>query len=138
MTQGEFSLHDMSNFPLVRVRMQDLPTGYARTWTAEMDALLQQGQPFALVFLDAREEESHEDRKTRIQWLKANKTALASLCRGFVAVEPSAMKRLAKRAQGVVLGKTFGLRFLVARDAEAAEDLAHRLLAGEAPLDADK
>ena len=138
MTQSEFSLHDMSNFPLVRVRMQDLPTGYAQTWTAEMDALLQQGQPFALIFLDAREEESHEDRKTRIQWLKTNKAALASLCRGFVAVEPSSMKRLAKRAQGVVLGKTFGLRFLVARDAQEAEDLAHHLLAGEAPLAADE
>jgi hypothetical protein len=138
MTPSEFSLHDMSNFPLVCVRMQALPTGYARTWTAEMDALLQRGQPFALIFLDAREEENHEDRKTRIQWLKANKAALASLCRGFVAVEPSSMKRLAKRAQGAILGKTFGLRFLVARDAQEAEDLARRLLAGEAPLAADE
>lgn len=138
MTRKEFSLHDTSNFPVVRIRMQDLPSGYAQTWTAEMEALLQQGQPFALVFLDAREEESHEDRKLRIQWLKAHKTPLAALCRGFVGVEPNAMKRLARRAQGAVLGKTFGLRFLVARDAQEAEDFAHRLLAGEAPLDADK
>jgi hypothetical protein len=138
MTHSEFSLHDMANFPIVRVRMQDLPTGYARTWTEEMDALLQQGQPFALVFLDAREEESHEDRKLRIQWLKAHKTPLTALCRGFVGVEPNAMKRLAKRAQGAVLGKTFGLRFLVARDAQEAEDLARRLLAGEAPPTADE
>jgi hypothetical protein len=138
MTQSEFSLHDMSNFPLVRVRMQDLPNGYARIWTAEMNALLQQGQPFALVFLDAREEESHDDRKTRIQWLKANKTPLAALCRGFVGVEPNALKRLARRAQGAVLGKTFGLRFLVARDAEEGEDLARRLLAGEATNEASE
>ena len=138
MTHSEFSVHDMSNFPIVRVRMQNLPAGYARAWTAEMDVLLQQGQPFALLFLDAREEESHEDRKTRIRWLKAHKTTLASLCRGFVAVEPNAVKRLAKRAQGAVLGKTFGLRFLLARDTEEAEDLARRLLAGEAPLDADE
>jgi hypothetical protein len=82
--------------------------------------------------LDAREEKSHEDRKLRIQWLKAHKTTLAALCRGVVGVEPNAMKRLAKRAQGAVLGKTFGLRFLVACDVQEAEDLARRLLAGEA------
>jgi hypothetical protein len=135
--ENEFSLHDISNFPLVRIRLQNLPTGYARIWTAEMSALLQQTQPFVLVFLDAREEESLEDRKTRILWLKANKAALAARCRGFVAVEPSSIKRLAKRTQGAVLGKTFGLRFLVVRNVEEAEGLARRLLADEAPLDAD-
>ena len=48
------------------------------------------------------------------------------------------MKRLAKRAQGAVLGKTFGLHFLVARDTQKAEDLAHHLLAGETPLDMEE
>lgn len=136
MTPSEFSLHDVSNFPLVRIRMQDLPTRYAQAWTEEMEALLQKGQPFALVFLDAREAEDHEDRKTRIQWSKAHKATLATLCRGCVGVEPNVMKRVAKRAQGAVLGKTFGLRFLVARDAEEAEDLARRLLSDGALPDA--
>jgi len=129
MTHSEFSLHDMSNFPLVRIRMQDLPTGYTRTWTAEMDALLQQGQPFALVFLDSREEESHEDRKTRIQWLKANKVALAALCRGIISIEPNMTKRLARRAQAAVVSKAFGLHLAVTTDIQEAEQLARSLLA---------
>jgi hypothetical protein len=103
-----------------------------------METLLRHGQPFALVFLDAREEESHEDRKTRIQWLKAHKTPLAALCRGFIAVEPNTMKRLTRRAQGAVLGKTFGLRFLVARNAQEAEAFARRLLESETPLETEE
>jgi hypothetical protein len=138
MDQAEFTLHDASAFPIVRLQSQGLPAGYTRTWVAEMEALLRRGTPFALVFLDAIENEAHEDRKTRIQWLKANKAALAALCRGLISVEPNRARRLARRAQAAVVSKAFGLRVAVTADGQEAEDLARCLLAGEAPPQTDE
>lgn len=62
---GDRHREDVQTFLRLILRTQGLPAGYVRAWTGEMDALLQQGQPFTLVFLDTREEESHEDRELR-------------------------------------------------------------------------
>lgn len=129
MDQAEFTLHDVSAFPIVRLRSQGLPAGYTRTWVAELEALLRHGIPFALVFLDVIENEAHEDRKTRMQWLKANKAALAALCRGIISVEPNTARRLARRAQAAVVSKAFGFRLAVTTDIQEAEQLARGLLA---------
>jgi hypothetical protein len=138
MDQAEFTLHDATAFPIVLLRSQELPARYSWMWVAEMEALLPRGTPFALVFLDAIENEAHEDRKTRIQWLKANKAALAALCRGPISVEPNTARRLARRAQAAIGSKAFGLRGAVTADRQEAEDLAQRPVAGEASPQTDE
>jgi hypothetical protein len=129
MDQAEFTLYDVSAFPIVRLRSQGLPADYTRTWIAELEALLRHGTPFALIFLDTVENEAQEDRKTRMQWLKANKAALAALCRGIISVEPNTARRLVRRAQATVVSKAFGFCFAVTTDIQEAEQLARGLLA---------
>src|SRR5262245_58076488 len=116
MDQSEFTLYDVSAFPIVRLRLQELPAGYSRTWIAELETLLRGGVPFALIFLDTIENETQEDRKTRMRWLKANKTALATLCRGIISVELNTARRLVRRAQATVVSKAFGFCFAVTTD----------------------
>lgn len=128
-----FALHDMSAFPVVRLSGRALPAGYAAQWTAEMDALVARGQPFALLLLDSAENETHEDQKQRVLWLKANKGPFAAVCRGVIGVEPDRAQRLLKRAQGAMVALAFGLTFRVVASPAEAEALARRLLAGELP-----
>ena len=131
MDQAEFTLHDLSTFPIVRLRSQGLPTGYTRAWVAELETLLQGGSPFVLIVLDMIENEAQEDRKTRMRWLKANKTTLATFCRGIISVEPNLARRLARRAQAAVVSQAFGLRFAVTTDVQEAEQLARGLLTAQ-------
>jgi len=135
---GTFKFFDVSRFPLVTIAGSRLPPGYATQWIAEMEALLARDEPFSFVFLDNVENPMHEDQKAQMQWLKKNKKALAGLCRGAVAVEPDAARRMLKRAQALAVTAAFGLRFAVAPSAEAAEQRARRLLAGETPADEDE
>jgi hypothetical protein len=138
MTLAEFQLHDTSDFPVVRLSGHGLPAGYGPQWAVEMDALLDQEQPFVLIFLDTVEDEAHEDQKLRTVWLKKNKKALAATCRGMVNIEPNKATRMVKRAQGAALAVAFGLTLKFAADRAEAESLARRLLAGEDPPDADE
>ncbi|TWT14868.1 hypothetical protein [Reyranella sp. CPCC 100927] len=135
MSTFQFELHDISDFPIVRISVNGLPAGYTRTWVPEMDALVQRGDPFVLVLVDGHGEDSPQDRKSKAQWIKVNKGAFAASCRGFVSVEPSLAKRLALRAQGAIIARTFGLNFVAARDLAEAETAARRLLAGEVDVD---
>lgn len=137
MDLADFTLHDTTDFPIVRLRGRGLPEGYAAQWAAEMDALLAHGEPFVLLFLDTVENEAHEDQKRRTVWLKQNKKALAATCRGIVSIEPDRATRLVNRAQGAALALAFGLKLKIVADAAAADTLAHRLLAGEDPPDAE-
>lgn len=130
-----FKFFDVSRFPLVEIAGSRLPAGYAPQWIAEMDALLARGAPFAFVFLDSAENQTHADQKAQTQWLKRNKKALAAVCRGAVAVEPDRAKRMLKRAQALAITAAFGLRFSVAPDRSEAERRARLLLAGEMPID---
>lgn len=131
-------LHDLSDFPLVRLSGRGLPEGYGPQWVAEMDALVDRGEPFALVFLDAAENEPHEDRKLRTLWLKRNKARFAAICRGIVASEPDAARRLVMRAQAAGLALAFGMTLAIVPDRQAAERRALELLAGAAPTTDDR
>ena len=78
--RNDFRFYDVSDFPIVRIRGSALPAGYAAQWIKEMEALLTNAEPFAFVFLDNAEHPEHEDQKAQMQWLKANKKALARIC----------------------------------------------------------
>ncbi|MCJ2188838.1 hypothetical protein [Novosphingobium beihaiensis] len=132
-----FDFHDVSDFPLVRLSGRGLPVGHGAQLTSELSALLAQGRPFALIFLDTAENPDHADRKALMQWLKRNKKELAVRCRGIVSVEPKRVIRIAKRAQAAAMMAAFGINMKFAADRPGAEALALGLLAGESPPDAD-
>ncbi len=133
--KSTFRFHDVSGFPVVRIAGRELPHGYALQWASEMDALLKHGAPFVLVFLNTVKDQIHEDRKGLMTWMRKNKEELRRLCRVMISIEPDPVLRVAKRAQGLVLTGALGFRFVVTATAEAADDLARRVLAGEAVAD---
>lgn len=135
MKPEEFTLHDVSRFPLVVLFGRELPRGYGPTWVREFDVLLSQGSAFALLFPNSAEQEDHEDQKLRALFLKANKARLAERCVGIFSVEPDMETRLAKRAQGKGLAAALGIRFRIAATLEEAERLASLALAGLAVPD---
>jgi hypothetical protein len=123
-----FVLHDVSNFPIVRVPAESLPESHARIWIGEMNALLEHDVPFVLISLGSSEDESQEDRKLRTLWLKANKVALASTCLGLISIEPDSDKHARRHAQAATLSKAFALRISVEADVPQAEQLARHWL----------
>jgi hypothetical protein len=124
----DFTIHDVSRFPLV-LASGDAPPGYAAQWAAEMQALIAHGQPFVVVHADARADEAHEDRKQRGIWLKHHKQALAALCRAVISVEPDALRRAALAAQSLIAEKAFGVPMRTAPTVEQACAEGLRLLA---------
>ena len=119
---AHFSIHDVSDFPIVRFRPETAVTGYAPLWEDDMDALLRHGVPFE------RSDEAHVDRKRRGLWLKHNKVALAALCRGLVSVEADAKQRARLQAMAAGAIKAFGIVQEVAATREQAEALMVWLL----------
>ncbi len=125
------SIHDLSDFPLVRLRPDAAVRGYGPAWCTEMYDLLSQGERFVLIYPPASQEEDHEDRKLRGLWLKQNKDALANACLALIVVEPDPDKRVALEAHMVGTVRAFGTPQAAVPSLAEAEDLGRRLLAGE-------
>ena len=125
---AHFSIHDVSDFPVVRFRPETAVDGYAPLWENDMDALLRHGEPFVVLFEQERSDEAHVDRKRRGLWLKHNKVALAALCRGLVAVEQDAEQRARLQAMAAGAMKAFGIMQEVAATREQADALMVWLL----------
>ena len=123
-----FTVHDVSEFPVVRSRATAVGPGYATQWEREMNALLEHASPFVLLMEEGQPQESHDDRKARGLWLKRNKTALASFCKAVIIIEPDAVQREAFQAQAAMAAKAFGVPMEVAASKAGAEELAGRLL----------
>lgn len=138
LDRSVFRHYDVRDFPIVRIAGRGLPHGYVTQWIAEMDALLANGEPFALVFLNSVQDPSHDDQKGMMLWINAHKRELARLCSVMISIEPDPVLRLAKRAQGLALVVALGFRFAVVADEARANELAGRALAGESVSDGDE
>lgn len=125
-----FSIHDVSDFPIVRFRPETAIGGYAPLWENDMDALLRHGEPFVMLFELERNDEAHVDRKQRGLWLKHHKAALAAICRGLVSIEADAQQRARLQAMAAGAMKAFGIVQEVAATREEAEALMVWLLDG--------
>ena len=68
----QFTVYDITDFPIVTVRNGAIVPGYAAQWEAELNALVAQPQPFPA---GRPEEENHEDRKRR--WVGSRPTSSA-------------------------------------------------------------
>ena len=132
MNPNDFQVHDVADFPLVRLMPEGLPEGYAVQWEAEMETLIGQPDPFVMVVaaIEGEHREAHEDRKRRTLWMKRNRDTLAHRCRGMVAVEPDTTKRTMMRAQSAALAGLFKVPLRIVATAEEAERLARAFLDG--------
>ncbi|MBF1801167.1 GntR family transcriptional regulator [Alloalcanivorax profundimaris] len=132
MHPSDFQVHDVADFPLVRLMPEGLPEGYAVQWEAEMETLIGQPDPFVMVVaaIEGEHREAHEDRKRRTLWMKRNRDTLARRCRGMVAVEPDTTKRTMMRAQSAALAGLFKVPLRIVATAEEADRLARAFLDG--------
>lgn len=129
MMLDDFTVHDLADFPVVRMRR--VWPGYASQWETEMNALMAQTAPFVVIFDDRAPAEVHEDRRVRGLWLKRNKTDLGKICRAVIAVEADPVTRMAMQAQALAAGKAFGLAMVIASSVSEAEEKARELLYGD-------
>ncbi|USI75131.1 GntR family transcriptional regulator [Sphingomonas morindae] len=131
MPNPSFSLHDVTDFPLVRFRSEAADPGYGPAWCAEMDALLEGRARFVLIYPKAERDEAHEDRKARGVWLKQNKDQLVGVCLALIVVEPDPARRAELEAMLPNLVRAFGTPQVATASTEDAQTLARRLLAEE-------
>ncbi|WP_087721548.1 hypothetical protein [Pandoraea sp. PE-S2T-3] len=122
-----FSIHDIRELPFVLFNQHAAEPGYARQWEAEMAALVNNGEPFVVVYDQLKGDESHEDRKQRAVWLKHNKAALAEVCKALVSIEPDDAQRAMVKAMGETAVKAFGIAHEAVATREEALALVRRL-----------
>ncbi|GGY23384.1 hypothetical protein [Paludibacterium paludis] len=126
-----FTLYDVREFPIVTANNDALVPGFAARWERELDALVNQPRPFALIFPEGRpEQESREDRQRRMDWFKANKAKLASVCLALISIEPDARKQESLRKRALTLAPFFGVPLDTASTPQDARTKAEARLAG--------
>ena len=128
LDSDNFSIHDIRRFPLVVFNQAAATVGYAGRWEQEIEALMQHGQRFVVVYDQLRTEESQADRKQRGMWLKQNKAALAGVCLSMISVEPEAERRAQAQAMGEMAVKAFGIAHVAVASLAEAQQLSERLL----------
>lgn len=104
-----FTIHGIHEFPFVVFNQAAAQPGYAAQWEAEMLALLQNGQPFVVVYDQLRADETREDRKHRGVWLKYNKEPLGRVCKALISIEPDKERRTQVQAMSEIAVKAFGI-----------------------------
>lgn len=133
-TQTFFVL-DIGQFPAVFVRHEAIRPGYAVQWMREMDLLIAHGVPFAMLYVDVPDVETHDDFKQRGIWLKQHAAALARVCRILVTVEPDDARREAARRHGRGATKAFGIPHRAVATLEEALDIASHRAKDAAPVE---
>jgi len=124
-----FSVYDVSAFPIVLSKNEAMVPGYAGQWEKEITSLLQYGKPFVLVFLPPRDEETLADRKHRGIWLQQNRQELAQICRALISVEPDPHERMLAKVQSEVVGKALGIPLEAVATFEEAVSVGKKLIA---------
>ncbi|NIF29094.1 hypothetical protein F3J44_22255 [Pantoea sp. Tr-811] len=131
MNVEDFQVHDIRTFPLCLIEPEAVVPGYSQQWARELDALMARGEAFVLIYREPGDDEPHEDRKLRTQWLKQHKVAFAGLCRGIISVLEDAARRAHFDEMGQMGEQVFGIRYRTAATVAEGEALGWRLLQAE-------
>lgn len=123
----DLHLHDISRFPLVRLRPDAIQPGYAFAWRAEMQRLVAMATPFVLVS-DHAADETADDARLRAAWFRLAPPALAAACRGFIVIEARIEARASTRETVRAMTQPSGVRTVVVSSLRVASELAPVLL----------
>ncbi len=127
LDSSKFCIHDIHELPFVLFKQDAAEPGFAAQWEIEMTMLVENGEPFVVVFDQINHDESHEDRKRRGVWLKHNKERLRGVCKALVAIEPDLAHRAMAQAIGKAAMKAFGIPYEAVETREEAIALVQRL-----------
>jgi hypothetical protein len=122
------SILDLTDFPIVRIQIDDRTLGGTQAWIDEMEALLAREEPFAIISQSRVTKDSPEDEQRRGDWYRTNDQRLAQWCKMMTYVEPDAVARDRLQSQAAGLRRVFSFAFEVVADDRAALDLARRSL----------
>jgi hypothetical protein len=119
MQLSDFTVHNVARFPEVRCAPETVHSGYSAQWRLELEALIERGEPFFMLFAEGEFKEEPEDTRVRAVWLKENKARLARVCRSIVSIESDEAKRAKLLGQLPGLEKAFGIpRLVVSNEAD--------------------
>ena len=127
-TATTFLIHDVSSFPLVRMKGDAMTVGQASQWKREMEALVSMEKPFVVLHGHAEGDESPGDRRERGRWLRHHRDRLSRHCLGIIGVEADAVKRLTMKVVTTLLSNAFRVPAYVVETEQEARVLAARLL----------
>ncbi|WP_164227394.1 hypothetical protein [Stenotrophomonas maltophilia] len=126
-----FTIHDIRELPLAVFDQAAAQPGYASQWEAEMEVLLQNGQPFVVVYDLLRSDETHEDRKHRGVWLRHNKEPLGQVCKALISIKPDDTRRAEVAAMSDIAVKALGIPHEAVATRDEALAVARRLTGSE-------
>lgn len=125
---------DTTHLPIARLRAMPADLAQTQAWLADMAQLMAAQTPFALVYDPMPHErpgaDAHESRKTTILWLKQNREAFQTWCKGMVVTcQPDQSDRDFLQANQTPLSKAYGVPVLLASNAADANAQALALAA---------
>ncbi|CAH2791250.1 MAG: hypothetical protein CBARDMAM_2853 [uncultured Caballeronia sp.] len=126
---SRFRIHNVSAFPYVVFDGLAMTPSYASEWAKEMDALVEFGKPFVVVYERMHAGEDHEDRKLRGKWLKLNEHALSLCCKAVISIEPDEARREEIRVIAATAVKAFGIPHEVVATPEEAQAIVECIVA---------
>lgn len=124
-TTDTFTVLNVNRFPMVILNQQAVSDGYADQWAQEMKQLMEQGEPFVMVYDHMRVDESDADRERRSRWLIQHRKNLSQICRGMISIESDAQRC----EQLVKMRKLFGIQHQVVSSEPYALALIQQWLA---------
>jgi hypothetical protein len=120
-------MHDLSHFPLVRLRRRAVQPGYAFAWRVEMQRLLALNTSFVIVS-EHHADETRDDAHLRAAWLRSQQSTLGVFCKGLIVIEPRIEARATTREAVRAMAQGSGVRVLVVSSMRVAGELAPVLL----------
>ncbi|UUX48881.1 hypothetical protein NUH88_15915 [Nisaea acidiphila] len=126
-------LFDLGAWPIVHVRFPELDEEdrVSRILNG-LKCLLAQQTPFVAIWTPAshdHDDEPHEDERTSNIWIKQNRDALNTYCKGYLYItqDPELRDLLTKRI-GTISGRLFDFPMAVAGSREDADRQANEFL----------
>ena len=88
----DFSINDISHFPIVRMLAEHRTQGGHDAWATEMEKLLDHGIPFVMIG-GGQLDETPEETRARALWYKEKSGKLGQMLAGMILLEPDPDKR---------------------------------------------
>lgn len=134
MTELSLSIIDASLFPVVCIHGAELVPGDGASIIGDFEQLIRYAKPFVLVIENGAgsSRRQQEEGKTRMLWLKENKTRMAAVCKGIVFVTPDSQRLPLVEKQAAGLQSVLGITFRARESLDEAHATGLALLDGSA------
>lgn len=130
MMASKFSVLEDTRFPIISLDAGAAAAGGVEKMIADFETLLMDGHPFVL-FMGGKHrgsEQSHDDQKRWVLWLKENRDRMATTCRGVVSVKDTSSDPALQEKQAAGIQAMMGIPVKLAADVEEADRIAAKLM----------